>query len=46
MELELEDGTVVISPAFSDYVEVHDGDDWDFVDASMEDSVTLYWNTC
>jgi hypothetical protein len=41
MELELEDGTVVISPAFSDYVEVRDGDDWDFVDASMEDSIML-----
>ncbi len=41
MELELEDGTVVISPAFSNYVEVRDGDDWDFVDASMEDSVML-----
>lgn len=38
MELELEDGTIVISPDFNDYVEIRDSDDWDFVDASMGDS--------
>lgn len=41
VEFELEDGTIVISPDFSDYVEIRDSDDWDFVDASMGDSDML-----
>ncbi len=41
VELELEDGTIVISPYFSDNIEIRGDEEWDFVDAATEENEML-----
>lgn len=41
MELELEDGTIVISPCFGGYIEVEGNEEWDFIDAAAEETEML-----
>ena len=41
IELELEDGTIVISPYFGGHVELRGIDDWDFIDSAIDDNAML-----